>query len=48
MLHQVQETLRDIDTNLEHPVKSSTSSAETYKALQNHMVTLVILRLFFN
>ncbi|CAG13184.1 unnamed protein product, partial [Tetraodon nigroviridis] len=34
---RVQETLREVDTKLKHPVKSCTSSAETYKALQNHM-----------
>lgn len=48
ILHQVQETLREFDTKLEHPIESSTSSAEIYKALQNHMVSLVVLLFFFN
>lgn len=35
---QVQASLSELYTNLEHPIKSCTSSSETYKALQNHMV----------
>lgn len=44
----MQEILRESDTKLEHPITSSTSSAEIYKALQKHMVFLVILLLPFN
>lgn len=40
---QVQESLREVDTKLKHPVKSCTSSGETYKVLQNHMVSSFVL-----
>lgn len=48
VLQQVQETLREVDTKVKHPVKSCTSSAETYKVLQNHMVSSLFLLLSFN
>ncbi|KAF1374585.1 hypothetical protein PFLUV_G00230620 [Perca fluviatilis] len=36
-LEEVQASLSELHTKLEHPIKSCTSSSETYKALQNHM-----------
>ena len=47
VLQQVQEILMEVDTKLKHPVKSCTSSAETYKVLQNHMVSSFVLFLLF-
>lgn len=35
---QVQTSLSELHTKVEQPVKTCTSSSETYKALQNHMV----------
>lgn len=42
ILSKVQASLSELHTKLEHPIKSCTSSSETYKALQNHMVFLSI------
>lgn len=43
---QVEASLRELHTKLEQPIKSCTSSSETYKALQNHMVCSLISTFF--
>lgn len=38
IVFQVKASLSELHRKLEHPIKSCTSSSETYKALQSHMV----------
>lgn len=45
---QVQTSLSELQTKLEQPIKTCSSSPETFKALQTHMVCLRSMLLYFD